>query len=51
MVSTDSFDDACTQAELTAAAWKASAGPGAEPAMLTLWSMRELRAQNITPLE
>lgn len=49
MVSTDSFDDACTQAELTAAAWKASAGPG--PAMLTLWSMRELRAQNITPLE
>jgi hypothetical protein len=51
MVSTDSFDDACTQAELTAVAWKASAGPGAEPAMLTLWSMRELRAQNITPLE
>jgi hypothetical protein len=51
MVSTDSFDDACTQAELTAAAWKASAGAGAEPATLTLWSMRELRAQNITPLE
>jgi len=49
MVSTDSFDDACTQAELTAAAWKASAGP--DPAMLTVWSMRELRAQNITPLE
>jgi hypothetical protein len=49
MVSTHSFDDACTQAELTAAAWKAAAG--ADPAMLTLWSMRELRAQNITPLE
>ena len=49
MVSTHSFDEACTQAELTAAAWKASAGPN--QAMLTLWSMRELRAQNITPLE
>jgi hypothetical protein len=49
MVSTHTFDEACTQAELTAAAWKASAGAG--PAMLTLWSMRELRAQNITPLE
>ena len=49
MVSTHSFDEACTQAELTAAAWKASAGPG--QAMLTLWSLRELRAQNITPLE
>jgi hypothetical protein len=49
MVSTHSFDEACTQAELTAAAWKTSAGPG--QAMLTLWSLRELRAQNITPLE
>ncbi len=49
MVSTHSFDEACTQAELTAAAWKAAAG--ANPAMLTSWSMRELRAQNITPLE
>jgi hypothetical protein len=49
MVSTHSFDEACTQAELTAEAWKAAAGPN--QAMLTLWSIRELRAQNITPLE
>jgi hypothetical protein len=38
----------CHQAELTPATWKASAGLNQ---MLTLWSMRELRAQNITPLE
>jgi hypothetical protein len=49
MVSTHSFDEACAQAELTAAAWKATEVAG-QPT-LTLWSMRELRAQNITPLE
>jgi len=49
MVSTNSFDEACAAAEQTATAWQAAAGPGAP--MLTQWSMRELRAQNITPLE
>ena len=49
MVSTHSFDEACTQAELTAAAWKATEVAG-QPT-LTLWSIRELRAHNITPLE
>lgn len=49
VVATDSFDGACAQAEQAALAWRAAVGPNGP--MLTLWSLRELRAQNITPLE
>ena len=48
MVSSAPFEDACARGEQTAARWLAS---GADPAMFKRLSLRDLRAQGITPLE
>lgn len=48
MVSNAPFDDACARGEQTAAKWLAS---GADQAMFKCLSLRDLRAQGITPLE
>jgi hypothetical protein len=49
MVSSNSFEEACTQADLTAAKWQAL-DLGAKK-MFKRWSLRDLRAMGITPLE
>jgi hypothetical protein len=49
MVSSNSFEEASTQADLTAAKWQAL-DQGAKK-MFKRWSLRDLRAMGITPLE
>lgn len=53
MIPAPSLDDLArrirSRCDTSAVAYVRCAGPN--QAMLTLWSMRELRAQNITPLE
>jgi hypothetical protein len=49
MLSTNSFEEACTWADQTAKKWQAL--DQGEKKMLKLWSLRDLRAMGITPLE
>jgi hypothetical protein len=49
MMATHSFDEACTQGDLTARKWLAS--NAGDQTMFKRWSLRDLRAAGITPLE
>ena len=51
MISSNTFEEACQSADLLAAKWSAKAKAENKPAMFKRLALRDLRAQNITPLE
>ncbi len=51
MIGTDAFNAACTSADTTAAIYEPVSKKPGKGHLFRRWSLRELRAQGITPME